>query len=153
MNKICKIGIFLLMVCGIYSCKQENKMSKIPQLEFVTMTPLEVKAGNSEDTVYLSFRFQDGDADIATDEQTQNIIVKNRRDTSTLKFIMPGVDNAFKDPSIGFKGLFIVRIQAAFLTLRDTAMAYDSLQFKVTLNDMAGHISNEVTTPVLTLNK
>ncbi|HTN47749.1 MAG TPA: hypothetical protein VL098_15480 [Flavipsychrobacter sp.] len=128
-------------------------MSKIPQLEFVTMTPSEVKGGSSQDTVYLSFRFQDGDADIATDDQTENIIIKNTKDTTTLKFKMPGVDDAFKDPSTGFKGLFIVRIQAAYFTLRDTAMAYDSLQFKVTLSDIAGHVSNEVTTPVLILNK
>jgi hypothetical protein len=127
-------------------------MSKIPALIFVSSTP-EVKAGSSKDTVKILFKFEDGDANIATDGNEVNLFVSNTRDTDRFDAPLPPVDQSFKDPVYGFKGMCQLNYPAAFLLLRDTLIEKDSLQFKITLKDQAGNISNEITTPMVYLNK
>ncbi len=147
-----KLLIILFSLVAIVGCKKENKRSKIPSLTFLAMTP-EVRAGNSEDTVKISLKFEDGDADIRTDGQEDNILISNTRDTQRYDYPMPEIGNEFKDPDVGFKGLALIQLPAAFFLLRDTAMTRDSLKFKITLKDEAGNLSNEIITPTLYLNK
>jgi hypothetical protein len=136
----------------ITACKKKNKMSKVPVLTFNSITR-EVKAGSSEDTVKIGFQFQDGDADIATDDTTPNLIIANTRDTVVYRYPMPFIPDAYKDPQQGMKGIAVITLEAAFLLLRDTSMTKDSLQFKITLKDNAGNVSNELITPMVYLLK
>lgn len=152
MKWVNKLLLSLMFIFFFTACKKENNKSKIPVLTFSSVTP-EVKAGSSKDTVKIRFQFEDGDADIATDDTTVNLFIANTRDTVIYEYPMPYVPNAYKDPQQGIKGTALITIEAAYLLLRDTSMQKDSLQFKITLKDEAGNLSNEMITPVVYLLK
>lgn len=148
-----KITLTLLVcIIAFAACRKGNTMSKIPVLFYLSSTK-EVKAGSSEDTVFIDFRLEDGDADITTDGEKINLFISNTRDTNKYDYPLPFIGDEFKDPTMGLKATCIVRIPAGFLLLRDTLMTKDSIQFKLKVQDKAGNMSNDIETEQIYLKK
>lgn len=147
-----KIIVALLLTVAFAACRKGNTMSKIPVLVYLTSTE-KVKAGSSADTVFIDFRLEDGDADIATNGEDINLFISNTRDTDKYDCPLPYIGDEFKDPAIGLKATCIVRIPAAFLLLKDTTNILDSVQFKLMIKDEAGNMSNEIITKSVYLKK
>lgn len=141
---------FLLLALVMTACKKENKLSKIPSITFLSAAPNTVKQGSATDTCWISFKFEDGDADINTTGDTTNIFIKDLRPgvNQTFKYGFPPIPDGFKDPAYGFKGTCIVGIDGTSLHFRDTVAhkEKDTISYEVFILDEAGHESNHITT-------
>ena len=143
----------LLLLSVVFSaCRKGNNKSKIPVLSYLSSTE-EVKAGNSEDTIFISFRLEDGDADIITNGRDINLFITNTLDTIDYDYPLPFIGDQFKDPTMGLQATCVVRLLAAFFPMRDTMMVKDSVQFSLKVQDGAGNMSNEITTKYVYLKK
>lgn len=143
------ILITAFLVLAFAACTKNN-ISKIPQISSVSLSPNEVKAGSSSDTVYLGFHFRDGDADLGNDQSTANydiFLVDNRNIEDTLAFFFPAIDESVKNPDYGLEGNCTIKLLAAFLEPRPDHLQGDTLHYDLYIKDVAGNVSNHLTTP------
>ena len=139
---VCVLGLLLA------SCSKNN-LSKIPQIGNLTLQPDSVKAGSSQDTVYLTFHFTDGDADLGNDPNSTNydIYLKDSRDSSISGYFFHYIPSQAADPSTGIQGYCTIKILAAFLLPRANHPKGDTLHYEVYIKDKAQHESNHLNTP------
>ena len=73
-------ALLALLVLVFSSC-HKNDMSNIPNISALSLQPNTVKAGSSEDTVFIIFHLQDGDADLGNDPNSNkyDIFLKDSR--------------------------------------------------------------------------
>lgn len=140
------------------ACQKSANNSPYPQISLISLTPDSLQAASSEDTAYILFKFFDGDGDLAVSQTVLNdsrFIVRDNRNGDSLEYDLPSIDPSLVDPDKGVEGTTLVKIQAAFLSLRpDTAHTLrDTTTFTFRVIDNAGHESNSVTTPRLILKK
>lgn len=145
--------IFILAIISIIaiSCNKKTKYANIPKITFKDLSAKSVTAG-SESTVYISFLFEDGDGNIGFG--TNNLFLKDSRDTQWIPYMIPNIPDKF-NPESGLKGILMVKYPAAFLLLRtDTLHAEtDTLTWDIYMKDKAGNTSNTITTTPLILTK
>lgn len=126
-------------------------MSKIPEITFQSLLPNTVRNGNSEDSISISFRFQDGDADLGNDPASgiYDITMIHSKDTSMLlRYPLPDIPEQMKDPEKGFEGYATVVVPAAFLVLDSLHLQTgDTFTFEIFIKDRANNESNHITTP------
>ncbi len=110
-----------------------------------------VKAG-SDSVIRIRFDFEDGDGNIGFG--TNNLFLKDSRDTVFVPFMIPTIPDKF-NPSAGLKGIIEVEYQAAFLLLRSDSLHLesDTLKWEIYMKDKAGNSSNTITTTQLVLIK
>lgn len=146
--------LFLLTITLFsVSCRQ-NSMSKVPQIKLKSFGPESVIV--NEDTAFLVFDIQDGDADIGRDHRgnVYDIFIKDRRyNTGFSGYFFPYIDKEVLDPGKGLNAtceflfepfLLIPREDSIHLTTRR-----DTVSFEVYIMDLAGNTSNHITTPDL----
>jgi len=144
-------ALFLFLLAA---CSKTNNISKIPQISALSLFPDSIKAGSSQDTVYLQFHFRDGDADIGNDPNGTNydIFVIDSRHNDTTGYFFPPITNAIKDPSVGLEGDCTVIILAALIPV-DSTKQLDTLHYTVYMQDQALHHSNVLTTTNLYIHQ
>ena len=115
------------------------------------MHPDSVRAGFSEDTVYISFHLRDGDADLGNDPNGTNydIYLIDSRDSSVTGYFFPAISSSIEDPSKGLEGNCILKLQAAYIVPLDTAKLRDTLHYSIYIQDNALHHSDTLVTPTL----
>ena len=141
-----------VLLCGLAACKKGNNWSKTPNITLKQLAPNTVRAGNSEDTVFVSFSYTDGDADLGVDPQSgfYDIYMKDSRDTTVFRYLFPPIEDDMRDPDRGMEGTFTVFVHAAFLLPRQDSLHLatgDTLQYELYIRDRAGHESNRIITP------
>jgi hypothetical protein len=147
----------LLCVVALASCKDETPRSTTPSISFVSMDPRTVKAASSEDTVFLTFRFSDGDADLGVGANTStpqyDVFLTDNRDNKVSQYLFPEIADELRDPAKGMTGTATIILQAALLRPRDSlhTVLGDTLKYEVYVKDRAGHESNRFTTPEIFL--
>jgi len=156
-NKLFLRPLFaLLCVAGLASCKDETPLSTTPSIAFVSLDPRTVKAASSEDTVFLTFRFADGDADLGVGPDAgseYDVFLIDNRDSTVNQYLFPDIADELRDPAKGMTGTATIIIQAALLRPRDSlhTVLGDTLKYEVYVKDRAGHESNRFTTPEIFL--
>jgi hypothetical protein len=140
-----------LLILLLASCNKETKYSNIPKISFLSISPSVVQAGG-DSIVKIKFDFEDGDGNIGFG--SENIFVKDSRDTSQIRFVIPTIPSKF-NPENGLKGIIQIQYEAAFLLLRsDTShLETDTLHWEIYMKDEAGNVSNIISTSDLILTK
>ena len=157
MNKLFLRPLFALVcAAALAGCKDESPLSTTPSIAFVSLDPRTVQAASSEDTVFLTFRFADGDADLGVGGNTPgqyDVFLVDSRDSTLNQYLFPDIDDELRDPAKGMTGTATIIIQAALLRPRDSLhqVLGDTLQYEVYVKDRAGHESNRFTTPEIFL--
>jgi hypothetical protein len=146
-----KMLLIVLTIALLASCNKETKYSNIPKITFKDMSHSLVKAG-SDSVIRIRFDFEDGDGNIGFG--TNNLFLKDSRDTVFVPFMIPTIPDKF-NPSDGLKGIIEVEYQAAFLLLRSDSLHLesDTLKWEIYMKDKAGNSSNTITTTQLVLIK
>jgi len=131
----------------LLSACSKNTASNIPYISNLTLFPDSIKAGSSEDTVFLQFHFKDGDADLGNDPNTNNydIFVIDSRHNDTTGYFFPDMPTQIKHPKTGLEGDCTIVILAALIPV-DTTKQIDTLHYTVFIQDQAFHHSNVLTT-------
>lgn len=145
--------VALLALAGILSCKKDNNLSIIPDISFESISPGEVRAASSEDTVFLKFRVSDGDADLGFDPigPPDVLIVDNRFQADTIRFFLPKIPSDIIQPGQGVQGFVTVSMPAAFLKPSQNLPDPDTTTLTFFIKDRAGHSSDVQTTTSLRL--
>lgn len=142
------IALMVLLVVIFSSC-HKNGLSNIPNISSLSLHPNTIKAGSSEDTVFIFFHLQDGDADLGNDPNGTNydIYLTDSRDGSVQGMFFPSIDTRIEDPNRGIEGTCTIKLLAANLLPRPDHPNGDTLHYDVYIKDRAQHSSNHLTTP------
>lgn len=146
----------VIALLGFTACKKNgNGMSNIPNIRFLSVNPDHIRQGEPLDTAWVSFYFEDGDADIHTNGQQANIVMTDLRNGQLLNFSFPYIPAGYKDPVKGMKGSCLIGISGSIVQLRDTigGREKDTIQYELYIFDEAGNHSNTITTTPLYIDK
>lgn len=154
-----QLAIFLaIAVFSFTSCKKKKGPGDpIPVISNIMMSPDTIKAATGEDSLFIRFHFRDGDADLGNNPSSGNkdIFIADSRDTGIFfSSYFPNIPDEIRDPEKGLEGTCTVFINSAFLMIRNDSLHLatgDTLQFTVYIKDIAGHVSNKLTTDTLYL--
>ena len=147
MRKIC-----ILMICGallfISSCKDEEiTYSEVPSLEFVSVTPLVVN--EFQDELEFVIKYIDGDGDLGeNDPNVVNLFLKDERINITHEYRISQLSPS--GSSIPIAGNLRVVLESVGIT--DGTML-QTASFSIYMVDRAGHTSNVVLSPPVTIRK
>ena len=152
---VLRIALLLTLTAAFAACKDPESLSKVPSIGFVSLEPRVVKAASSEDTVFLEFRFSDGDADLGVPSSSgeYDVFLTDSRDSTVRQFLFPEIADELRDPVKGMTGTAVLILDAALLLPRDSlhTITGDTLHYEVYVRDQAGHESNRFTTPDIIL--
>ncbi|MCH2021100.1 MAG: hypothetical protein MK207_01365 [Saprospiraceae bacterium] len=152
-----KLTSFLLLITivGFFSCDDKN--SKIPSIEFVSVSKSYL-AQNGADSSYLKFLFTDGDGNIGSDT-ADNIFVKDSRTgTNIASYKIPNyLGNNSSNSSRSGEVTIIVYSQCCIYP--DTTSCYSStmyptgiMKYEVQIKDQEGNYSNIIESNEITLD-
>jgi len=158
--ELMKIYTFILMVF-VLSCAEKPDFSETPTLSFQSFSKQSMLQGSTnEDNVTLTLYFTDGDGDIgySIDEFQQNLfITDNRTGDLFTGFKLPEIPiEGSKNGVSGTIELLIFTTCCIYPDGIDPCEIVDEfpsndLSFDIYMLDRAGHISNTVTTPSISL--
>lgn len=138
---------------GILSCKKSSN-SPIPYFDLIALSPDTVKKGKVEDTVYITFRFSDGDGDLGNDPSRNlfDLYLADDRPqiNDTLKFFFPEIPGDAIDPVNGISGDGALAVGGTLIRMRsDTLHANngDTVRYSMWIRDRAGNTSNPYKLP------
>ncbi|MBA3827522.1 MAG: hypothetical protein H0X33_01155 [Taibaiella sp.] len=141
-------ALAFLSVLALASCRKNNA-SKIPHISTLSIAPDSIIGGSSGDTVYLSFHFTDGDADLGNNQNTTNydIYIKDLRTNTVTGYFFPSIPSQIEDPNVGLEGDCRIKLLAAFIIPRPDHLLLDTVRYEVYIKDKAQNESNHLTTP------
>lgn len=115
------------------------------------MDRFQIKAGDTG-MVRIFIEFEDGDGNIGFG--TENLFLKDSRDTMFVPFEIPEIDERY-EPENGLKGIIQIDYESAFLLLRPDSVhtERDTLFWEIYMKDEAKNESNRILTDFLILNK
>lgn len=158
-------GIFFLLSVWtllLYSCGEEEVLSPIPEIEFVSFSKDTLRSGNKgEDIVVMTISFVDGDGDLNRESANSGatLVITDLRTNA--------VHQTNNIPSIDVEGaakgemsvdvfneccIYPAPYRACDSDPRAREiLPLDQFPLSVRLVDRAGNVSNEITTPALIL--
>ena len=161
--------VFSFSLLVISSCVKESNYSVIPNITYKSFTPF--CSGSITDSAYLQVNFTDGDGDIgyAANDATAPFdffaieyinhngtyvpfTLNNGKDTINFSYHIPDITPAGKNKSLN--GIIQINFENAFqINTQTTATGYNfyQIEFQVWIFDRAGHKSNAIMTPPLTI--
>ena len=142
--------LLLLLVSGGYTActKKQSGFAREPHIEFQGLSPQVIRAGSGEDTLFISFDFKDGDADLGNDAASGNydIFMKDERDATEYTFFFPKISDEVRNPDKGMQGTCTFYLLGAFITLRPDHPERDTTSYSLYIKDRAGNQSNTIYT-------
>jgi hypothetical protein len=149
------LALLVLLTMTVISCQKGSNGKKAPTIAFMSVDPNTVKAGSGEDSIYISFRVSDEDADLGSDNKDDIFdiyLLDSRREDptniyDTQKMDFPAIPPLAQNPAKGVEGICTVKLTAANLLLReDTLRKKDTFYFDIFITDKAHHESNRIRT-------
>ena len=158
---VSKIGVLLLLDATGWQCLNAPDYPDTPFIEFLSVSKDTLLQGQfMEDSLFVTFNFQDGDGDIGREEQdtTNNVFFIDERSGV--------VDNTFGIPAIpeegaanGVEGEIKILLFSTCCYYSDgmvdaceqhPTILFDTVQYRIYIMDRAGHKSNEIlTSPII----
>lgn len=129
------------------ACKKDNKAGSAPVISLVSVSTTTMKEFKDSLTILIAYTDENGD--IGEDNPDLNDLkIKDRRlSEADYYFVKP-----LAPPGSGIKinGTIAVQVKNTFLLGTGSS---EITQFDIQLKDRAGHWSNTVNTPQITINK
>ncbi len=148
------LSITALFSLFLVSCSKNNTAPEAPIISLLGISPNTVRSGMIEDTLIISLKISDQNADLGNDENgaRPDVILVDSRNTGspddTLRLYLPPIPNEIKDASKGISGTANIILSAGlYLFQRDDHPDGDTLHFDIHVLDRAGNKSNHVVTP------
>lgn len=141
------LSLLFFLSFAIVSCKKEDEIGPIPEIEFISVTPQNVQ--EYTDSLVFTIKYRDGDGDLGeNDPDAENFFLADSRNNVIYKFRIPQL--APDNSSIIIEGNLNV-------TLANTAIIDGSgsqtFSYSIYVKDRAGNQSNTVTTSMVTVTQ
>jgi hypothetical protein len=147
------MAILLLASLSFSACKKDGgNRDSVPQITFISVTPTEIKSGDPEGSFIITFNFVDGDADLLTEDgSTTGFVAQTYDSLYNTSFKLPAISNDFLDPEKGLVGQASVIVPTVPFVLDSLHQNSNPFHFEVYVTDAAGHQSNHIITPDITI--
>jgi hypothetical protein len=149
--------LFLLVIISFISC--EEKPSAIPSLEFISVSKAYMIQSNTTitDSLYLTFKFTDGDGNIGSDTTDNIFVVDSRTGLSIANYKIPDYLGANPNNS-SRTGEITILVYAQCCIYPNNSSCYSStlfptrtMQYELQIQDQSGNYSNIIKTNAITL--
>jgi hypothetical protein len=157
-----------LLVIGYWlqsSCVKPPNYPKEPVIEFKSMSKTQLRQGNKgEDSLTITFTYTDGDGDLGfpESESQSSIFVQDGRDSfERYPYKIPYVEPQGTGNGISGEISIVVPTSCCIYTNPQgfklscdkvpQDFKFDTLLYWITIKDRAGHRSNRISTPAITL--
>ena len=129
------------------ACSKDAASGNAPVIKFISVSSTSVK--EFKDSLVILLEYTDTDGDIGEDNPDNNSLqIKDRRlSAADFYFVQP---LAPPGSSIKIKGQIAVQVKNVFLLGTGNS---EITKFDIKLRDRAGHWSNSINTPDITINK
>lgn len=131
-----------------FSCKKEEvTVSDTPEIELVSISPGTV--AELQDPIVFRFTYQDGDGDLGENNpNAENLYVQDNRINAVEGFRIPQLAPSGADISIS--GNLVAELTGTGIT---DGSSSQTVTFTLWVKDRAGHESNHIVTPAITVVK
>lgn len=152
-------------VCVNWACNSDPgfPFGNRPDLEYLDISPREVRA--IADSIIIRVEFKDGDGDLGDASNLDNnlVVLDNRfRDTinepltldqATLRYSLPNLTPDTKNPAI--QGIITIEVIQTGVRRdsRGIELPVDSTSFDIFVTDRLGNVSDTVTTETILINR
>ena len=154
-----KILLYLSLLVAFATCIRPPNYPIEPQISFLGMTKTVMRQGfGSEDSVYITLSFTDGDGDIggtSGSKDSLNVFITDKRNNKPVEqtYRIPFVPEAGAKNGISGEIKFLMYTTCC-LSLEPCRLTpsrpTDTLVYEIYIKDRAGHKSNSVSTnPIL----
>jgi hypothetical protein len=130
------------------SCKKDDssEMSSVPEIEMVSVTPLQPK--EYSDSIVFTIRYKDGDGDLGeNDPDVKNLFLTDNRIGITHQYRIQQL--APSGATIAIEGNLNVVLNNLVIT---DSSATQNANFSIYVKDRAGNKSNVITSPTITIH-
>ncbi|MBC8265574.1 MAG: hypothetical protein H8E84_01275 [Flavobacteriales bacterium] len=138
---------YILISIILFSCKKEDVISDIPQIEFVSITPATAQEYIDEINIIISYSDANGDLG-ENNPDVFNLFVKDNRNNIEYKFRIPELTPTGSD--IAIEGNFNITINGTGIT---NSSSSESVTYDIYVKDRASHKSNIITSIPITIIK
>ena len=138
----------LIISFSMYSCKKDKLLfSATPEISISSVTPTTVT--QFRDSIVVLVHYKDGDGDVGfTEPDSLSMVVQDDRTPNPDWYYVPPLAPA--GSVIAIQGELEIKLHNTFLL---GSGSQEITKFHIKLKDRAGHWSNEVTTPQITINR
>ena len=140
-----KKTIFLLIVILFISCNKEITVDLAPEIEFISIEPLNAQEYSDEITITIKYVDQDGDLG-DNNPEIYNLFVLDNRNDIEYKFRIPRLSP--NGSQISIEGNFNIKINGSGIT---NGLTSQQVNYDIYIVDRAGHVSNLITTSDITI--
>ena len=153
MNFHIKLTSLALVLVGLIACKDDDQSSNVPFIKFLNTNKKIMKQGDlNQDSLWLSFSFEDGDGDLGFGSSSGNqdiFLIDKRTDQLQDAFKIPDLPDAGGKPISGNASILIFTTCCLFPNnippcSNPVQFPNDSLRYELYIKDRAGHESNHV---------
>lgn len=142
--------LYLLVMISflLSSCKKDDssEMSSVPEIEIVSVTPLQPK--EYSDSIVFTIRYKDGDGDLGeNDPDVKNLFLTDNRIGITHQYRIQQL--APSGATIAIEGNLNVVLNNLVIT---DSSATQNANFSIYVKDRAGNKSNVITSPTITIH-
>lgn len=147
-----RILIFTLLVI-IFSCKDDNKISEIPSIQFIGINKNVMIQGDlNQDSVIITLEFEDGDGDLgygSASTQKDIFVIDKRTGLLSDQFKIPDIPNSNDQAISGSLSIRLYNTCCLFSNnippcSNPVQFPTDSITYEVYIVDRAGHESNRI---------
>ncbi|HNQ13352.1 MAG TPA: hypothetical protein PKH65_05935 [Bacteroidia bacterium] len=140
------VYIALLVVLSS-SCKKQESINEIPEIEFLSITPQMAK--EFSDDIHIRFKYKDGNGDLGENNaDVFNLFVTDKRLNLEYKYRISQLSPS--GSSISIQGTLDVLIEKTGIT---DSSAMQDVSFSLYVVDRAGNQSNRIQTPAIQIVK
>ncbi len=139
--------IYILVVLLFFSCKKDDAVSDVPQIEFKSISPTTAQEYMDEILITISYTDENGDLG-ENNPDVKNLFVKDSRNAIEYKFRIPELTP--NGSNISIEGNFEIKINGTGITDGSTS---EQVSYAIYVVDRAGNKSNIVTTSKITINQ
>lgn len=142
--------LFCLTVMALTGCKKDNELTGDPNVPFITFISVSsTTVLQFKDSLVITFEYKDGDGDIGEiDPDLNDLQIKDKRlSKADYYFVKPLSPPGSK---IKTKGTIAVQLKNTFLLGNANS---EITTYELKLKDRAGHWSNSIITPEITITK
>ena len=139
--------LYILLLIFLFSCKKENPISDIPEIEFISISPTIVQEFSDEIIITISYFDANGDLG-ENNPDVKNMFIKDNRNEIEYEYRIPELTPI--GSNIAIQGNFDIKISGTGITDESSSQKVD---YDLYVKDRAANKSNTITTSSITIQQ
>ena len=139
--------LYIILLIFLFSCKKENPISVIPEIEFISISPTVIQEFSDEITITIYYFDANGDLG-ENNPDVKNMFVKDNRNDIEYEYRIPELTPS--GSNIAIQGNFDIIINGTGIT---NESSIQNVNYDIYVKDRAANKSNVITTSSITIQQ